>query len=105
PAADDGPGRRCPATRPEPTVVLDSIRRPVPLPADPGRDPPGPNPPGGGFPRIGDDPTGVRPAIAPGLEALRHGTPPPCHERGPGSRAGPLRRLERHPQALVPDRV
>ena len=39
----------------------------------------------------------LRHAVALGLEALRDGTPPPCHERGPGRGPGPLRRTERHP--------
>ena len=33
------------------------------------------------------------------------GTAPPCHERGLGRGAGPLRRTERHPQAIVLDRI
>ena len=45
-AADHGRCRRCPTTRPEPAVLPDQIRRPVPLPAHPGLDPPRPHPPG-----------------------------------------------------------
>ena len=40
-----------------------------------------------------------------GFEALRDRTPLPRHERGLGPGAGPLRWLERHPQAIVLDRV
>ena len=60
-AADHGRCRRCPATRPEPAVVPDQIRRPVPLPADAGLDPPRSHPPGRGVPRLGDDPTPAAP--------------------------------------------
>ena len=50
-------------------------------------------------------PAGVRHAVAAGPEALRQRTPQPCHELRPRRRAGPVRRVECHPQAVVPHRI
>src|SRR5271157_6221567 len=102
-AADNGRCRRRSPTRPESAVLPDQIRRPVPLFADAGFDSPRSHPQEIGVPRIGDGPARLGHAIAPGLEAVRDGAPWTCHERGLGQGAGPLRRLERHPQAIVLD--
>ena len=55
--------------------------------------------------RIAHDPGRLRPALPAGPEALRQRAPPPRHELRARRGAGPLRRVERHPQAVLPDRV
>ena len=102
-AAHHGRCRRCPATRSEPALfetqfgglfLFLPMLSAIPLDRILQKS---------GFPGSEMIPTQLRPAIALGLEAVRDGSPPPCHERGPGPGAGPLRRFERHPQAIVLD--
>ena len=66
---------------------------------------PGQAPRPGRIPRVEDGPGRVRGAVAAGAEALRQRTPQSRHELRARRGAGPVRRLERRPQAVVPDRI
>ena len=103
--AHHGRCRRRPAARPDPPATANQVRRAVPVPPDPGLDPVRPHRPPGGVARVPHDPGGLRPPLPARPEALRHRPPPPRHERRAGRGAGPLRRAERHPQAVLPDGV
>ena len=100
-----GRRRRRPPARPDPAPVPHQVRRPVPVPPVADLRRPGPAPRAGRIPRVQDGPGRVRGAVAAGPEALRQRAPQPRHERRARRGAGPLRRIERHPQAVVPDRV
>ena len=106
-AAHHGRRRRRPATRPEPRGRLRTKFGGLFLfLPDLGLDPLRPHRSARrGCPDREMIPAGLRPPLPAGPEALRHRPPPPRHERRAGRGAGPLRRPERHPQAVLPDRV
>src|SRR5512142_2015475 len=97
-------GRR-PSARPDATPLPYQVRRSVPVPAVAGLGRPGQAPRAGWFPRLEDGPGRVRRAVAAGAEALRQRRPQPRHEFGPRRGAGPVRRVERGPEAVVLDRI
>ena len=97
--------RRCSPSRPDTTPPAYPVRRPVPVLPLADRRRLGHAPGAVRLPRLRDDSRRLYRSVAPGSETLRRCAPFPRHERCTRRRAGSLRWLECHPQAIVPDRV